>query len=212
MAQAQGPSNTKRQVRGDTSRHEILGAARRLIEAHGYDGMTISALASQSGLPPSSIYWHFSSKEGVLLEFLRSTADYYTVAPVSMDRDELPRERLKRRMRATAEAIVAHPVFLRNQLLLQLQDHDLDAVASELICSRQLGRDALAGALAQAYDAQPQPVRELLVARLTDLGLAMCDGAFVTLQFEDGDYYVGLIEQIADALSLLADQIIAAAK
>lgn len=212
MAQAQGPSNTKRQVRGDTSRHEILGAARRLIEAHGYDGMTISALASQSGLPPSSIYWHFSSKEGVLLAFLRSTADYYTVAPVSMDRDELPRERLKRRMRATAETIVAHPVFLRNQLLLQLQDHDLDAVAPELICSRQLGRDALAGALAQAYDAQPQPVRELLVARLTDLGLAMCDGAFVTMQFTDGDYYIGLIEQIADALSLLADQIIAAAK
>jgi AcrR family transcriptional regulator len=211
MAHAEGPSHTKRQVRGDTSRHEILRAAQRLIEAHGYDGMTISALARESGLPPSSIYWHFSSKEGVLLEFLRRSADYYTVEPVSIDRDELPRERLKRRMRATAEAIVAHPVFLRNQLLLQLQDHELDAVAPELIGSRQLGRDTLAGALAEAYDAQPQAVRELLVARLTDLGLAMCDGAFVSMQFEDGDYYVALIEQIADALSLLADQIIAAA-
>ena len=49
------------------------------------------------------------------------------------------------------------------------------------------------------------------MARLTDLALTMCDGAFATMQFEDGRYYVALIEQIADALSLLADRIIAEA-
>lgn len=40
--------------------------ASRLMATRGYDGTSISALAKSSGLPASSIYWHFGSKEGVL--------------------------------------------------------------------------------------------------------------------------------------------------
>ncbi len=59
-------ARTKRQLQGDQSREEILDAATRLMAARGYAGTSVSDIARESGLPASSIYWHFASKTGVL--------------------------------------------------------------------------------------------------------------------------------------------------
>src|SRR5436190_1998682 len=57
---------TRRQEQGEQSREVILEAAARLMAANGFDGASISSISKESGLPASSIYWHFTSKEGVL--------------------------------------------------------------------------------------------------------------------------------------------------
>ena len=36
------------------------------MAARGYSGTSVSDIARESGLPASSIYWHFASKTGVL--------------------------------------------------------------------------------------------------------------------------------------------------
>jgi AcrR family transcriptional regulator len=57
------------------SRDVILDAAATLMAEHGYAGTSISAICAASGLPPSSVYWHFRSKEGVLKAVLDRSAD-----------------------------------------------------------------------------------------------------------------------------------------
>jgi AcrR family transcriptional regulator len=60
-----------------TSRDAILDAAYELMAERGYAGTSISAICAASGLPPSSVYWHFHSKEGVLQAVLDRSARHY---------------------------------------------------------------------------------------------------------------------------------------
>ena len=57
-----GPS--KRLLQGAKSRDEILDAAMRMMSVRGFDGTSVADIARESGLPNSSIYWHFNSKAG----------------------------------------------------------------------------------------------------------------------------------------------------
>lgn len=52
--------------RGERSKDAILDAAEKLLGERGYAATSISAICAAAGLPPSSVYWHFASKAGVL--------------------------------------------------------------------------------------------------------------------------------------------------
>lgn len=62
-----------RRARGDV-RAQVLDAATRLIARHGFDGMTIQAVADEVGIRKPSVLHHFESKEalraGVIGEIL----------------------------------------------------------------------------------------------------------------------------------------------
>src|SRR6202049_5221452 len=53
--------------RGVRSRELVLAAAERLMAEHGYDAASVAALKEAAGIPMSSIYHYFGSKDGVLL-------------------------------------------------------------------------------------------------------------------------------------------------
>jgi len=44
------------------AKEEILAEARRIAQAHGYNGMNFRELADRVGIKPASIYHHFASK------------------------------------------------------------------------------------------------------------------------------------------------------
>ena len=52
-----------RQEQGAQSRQRILDAAERLVGERGYTAASMSLISRASGLPASSIYWHFGSEE-----------------------------------------------------------------------------------------------------------------------------------------------------
>lgn len=52
--------------RGREGRVKILRAMLQLVDEKGFEGATIAELARRSGLPASSVYWHFSSKDEIL--------------------------------------------------------------------------------------------------------------------------------------------------
>ncbi|MEU0312233.1 TetR/AcrR family transcriptional regulator [Nocardioides sp. NPDC006273] len=52
------------------SRQMILEAALRLAAERGYVGTTMALVRRATGLPPSSLYWHFSNKDQLLAEAL----------------------------------------------------------------------------------------------------------------------------------------------
>lgn len=47
---------------GTSAREVILTEARRIAQAHGYNGMNFRELADRVGIKPASIYHHFASK------------------------------------------------------------------------------------------------------------------------------------------------------
>ena len=173
----------KRLEQGDRSREDILDAAGRLMAARGYDGMSISALAKESGLPASSIYWHFGSKEGVLKAVMERGAARF-VASTSLA--GLPREgssvaRLSWVLERAARVIEEQPDFLRLQsiLLLSAPPGGVNAAVAELREQQRLGlRDALAVCLAEP--GAPPAVE--IADRIVDFASATFEGAFLSAQ------------------------------
>lgn len=53
-------------ARGAASRVQILEAAVGLLRDHGYAGLSIARICERADVAPTSIYWHFGSKAGLM--------------------------------------------------------------------------------------------------------------------------------------------------
>ena len=201
---------TRRQEQGEQSREVILDAAARLMAANGFDGASISSISKESGLPASSIYWHFSSKEGVLAAVMERGAERFfeSLGPVATEDEASPGERLRALYRRASAAIRQDPGFLRLFMLLLLSGHHDETVHRVRRTARELVRDALRS----AYGGEGSVVATTVADELADIGLAMFDGAFLAVQ-NDGDLdYEELLVTMADALAALADAAVARAR
>ena len=86
-----------RQRQAHETRRRIVGATRRLLEAEGYAGMTVEAVARRAEVAVQTVYAVFGSKTGILAELLNETtfgADYEnTVQQILEEKD--PEKRLR---------------------------------------------------------------------------------------------------------------------
>ena len=71
--------------RGARSRELVLDAAERLIAENGYGSATVAALVEEAGIPPSSVYHYFDSKEGILLAVMERGAERFFEALPAFD-------------------------------------------------------------------------------------------------------------------------------
>jgi|GEM_PF-402829 len=60
----------RRNRQGDASRRRILEAALGIAAESGYRAATIARITEETGLPASSIFWHFKNKQVLLAEAL----------------------------------------------------------------------------------------------------------------------------------------------
>src|SRR4051812_15936614 len=105
MTQQAVPSLTKRQQLGERSRREILDAASELLARQGYAGTSISQLSKACGLPVSSIYWHFNSKEGVLAAVVEENVVQFLDGLPGVEHFEgTPLKRLQRMLDALSDS------------------------------------------------------------------------------------------------------------
>jgi AcrR family transcriptional regulator len=58
--------------RGDLRERAILDAAERLIERHGFDGISMEAIAQEVGITRSSLYFYFDSRQSVATALFES--------------------------------------------------------------------------------------------------------------------------------------------
>jgi AcrR family transcriptional regulator len=56
-------------------RNQILAIAARLFSTHGYAATTVRDIADEAGILSGSLYHHFSSKEAIFQEILRTFMD-----------------------------------------------------------------------------------------------------------------------------------------
>src|SRR6185312_16264396 len=108
--------------RGVRSREAVLDAAERLMAEHGYEAATVSALVDEAGIPPSSIYHYFGSKEGVLLAVMERGAARFFEALPDIDRRVGSRaDHLTTVVETIAETLGRHPDFLRILVVMAAQ-------------------------------------------------------------------------------------------
>lgn len=121
---APAASSRRRRANGQASRERILDAAAEIAGERGYEGTSISLVSERSGLPASSIYWHFSNKDELIAAVIdRSFKQWVELLTADDDRPNRPTtdDALRAAMQRTGAALTLSPDFLRLGLMLILE-------------------------------------------------------------------------------------------
>lgn len=197
---------TKRQRQGEDSRDVILDATERLMSTQGYAATSISHIRRETGLPASSIYWHFGSKEGVLAAVMERGAERYFA--------QIPRNSpdIETRRAAVAKLMVANPDFFRLMYMLSLERSDHPAVAAAIRRVRDTAISGFADVIRQMLPDGVAPEQaDRVVTELAAVATAMSDGVFFAEHLEpdstDVDrMYVRLIQAIEALIPILLEE------
>jgi AcrR family transcriptional regulator len=169
---------TKKQQQGEQSREQILDATEKLMATRGYAATSISDIRKACGLPPSSIYWHFGSKDGVLAAVMERGAErYFAAIPVEAD--------IEQQLAAVIAQQEQHPEFLRLFLLLSLERSEDPAVAEIVRRVRDRAIARFRDAVAPLLPADvPAATARHVVAELAAVATAQSDGIFLAAHLE----------------------------
>ena len=199
-------SLTKKQQQGADSREIILDATERLMATKGFAATSISDIRKACGLPPSSIYWHFGSKEGVLAAVMERGANRFFAAIPTWEEADAPAERKTATLKSVAAGQLSqHPEFLRLFYMLSLERSSDPAVGEVVRRVRDIAiarfRDAISHMLPS--DAPPDKAGRV-VGELTAFAVALSDGVFFADHLEpDGTDVDRMYHRLWQALAAL---------
>jgi len=116
-----------RTQQGSQSRERILQAALDLIGERGYAATSVDSLCKRAKIMKTALYWHFGSKEGLLIALLERVAtDWLDEIEQHASAPGTPIERLDRALARLRDQIELRPRHLRLVLsvLLELGETD----------------------------------------------------------------------------------------
>ena len=187
--------------RGARSREAVLDAAERLIAEHGYEAATVSALVEEAGVPASSVYHYFGSKEGVLLAVMeRGAKRYLGEVPAFGRRIGSRQEHLRVLVETAASLLDRHPDFLRILVVMATQpmsagEGEVHRVVNRV---RELALQRLREQMEIVFALDPESISADHLARFA---LAAFDGAFVAHQSHPEVTIAELLEHLPAALA-----------
>lgn len=192
------PAPTKKQQQGEQSRELILDATERLMATRGYAATSINDIRKACGLPPSSIYWHFGSKEGVLAAVMERGANrFFAAIPTSEDAEG--------QLAVLSTLQSQHPDFLRLFYMLSLERGTDPAVAAVIRRVRDTAIGRFRDAITPLLPAGVPPVKaERVVTELTTMAVALSDGVFFAEHLEpDGTDVERVYRRLYQAMAAL---------
>ena len=182
-ASARGGTGNARNGRAQRSSDRILAAAAELARERGIHGTTIAAVSKRSGLPASSIYWHFADKDELFAELIRTDFARWlaTVPQWSAPEDTPLRDGLARILRsAVPKTLREMPDFIRIGMQVVLDQREAYAAArSAFLATHAQTFEMIRAWLDRTLPPETDPVDIEALARLI---LAFCDGALVASQ------------------------------
>jgi len=187
--------------RGTRSREAVLDAAERVMAEQGFEAATVARIVAEAGIPPSSIYHYFGSKEGVLVAVMeRGARRFHEALPEGTTRFGSQDQHLRALVAAVAATLEAHLDFLRMLIVLATLPRkpgngDVHTVVNRV---RALALDRLATQFGVVFAIPPDGD---LARDLARFALAAFEGAFVAYQAGDA--------RLADTLQFLPDALIA---
>jgi AcrR family transcriptional regulator len=204
-----GPKTPRRHRQGEESRQRILDAVIHIAAERGYEGTTVALVSERSGLPVSSIYWHFGKKDDLIAAVIQRSFDEW-----ESGLDELPdlspdmnrREMLTAVLRHEAGSLADHPDFLRFGLMLALEGRAQEPRARRIFLTvRRRSLERIERGL-RVFLALQGTDDEAFAHRAAVLTMAAVDGLFIARQV---DVEVDLDEHfsmLAAALELLFEE------
>jgi AcrR family transcriptional regulator len=186
--------------RGARSREAVLDAAERLMAEQGYEAASVAALVKEAGVPPSSIYHYFGSKEGVLLAVMERGAERFFAALPAFDaRAGSQRDHLRALTETVAATLTRQPDFLRILVVLAAQpagagEGEVHHVVNRV---RELALERLREQMEIVFGLARDGAAADHLARFA---LAAFDGAFVATQSSAQVTLGGLLEHLPAAL------------
>src|ERR1700694_1633102 len=178
------------------------------MSEHGYTATTISMITELTGLPPSSIYFQFGSKENLLAEVLEHVATNIRLAVLPGARTSgggRGRVGLIRQACAGAPPGSSDSRRLLMMVALQLSDSG-DRVTEALQHIRRRRLDEWKRAIIEIGDLPPDSESCEEVERLAEFALAASDGWFLASQVVDEGHSRALGEVLTRTLSVLAQR------
>jgi AcrR family transcriptional regulator len=204
------PRSSRRAEQSEESRQRILDATEKIAVERGYAGTSISAVIERSGLPASSIYWHFSNKDELFAAVIGRSylawQDATGLGPgksVTWSAD--CHEAIRAIVSAVGRGITQSPEFLRLGLMVCLEERPVEPRAREIFLGvRAEYLEELVDAFSYATSDLPWPVRRTLPRKLAYFLLAAADGLFVTQLLADDDFDLSQqLEQLTFAVESL---------
>lgn len=160
---------------GEQSRERILDAATEVATERGYEGTTISLVSKKSGLPPTSIYWHFADKDDLIAAVIERSFGRW-LAALDLPGGALVQERVADLGTQVAKALLDAPDFIRLGLMLALERRPVEPRAREMFL--QVRDAAFRRFEAVVRDVAPELDAEG-VRLLTTYAIAGADGLFI---------------------------------
>ena len=186
--------------RGVKSRELVLDAAERVMAEEGFEAATLARAVEEAGIPMSSVYHYFGSKEGILLAVMERGAErFFSDLPDWDMRVGRPAEHLARVLATTTATLARHPNFLRLLIVFAAQprstgDGEIRAVVSA--CA-SLGLAQLRTQIALTFGDDPDSA---ITDQLAHFALATIDGAFVATQADTELELERLLEPLPPAI------------
>lgn len=194
------PAAVRPNRRGVRSRERVLDAAERIMAARGFEAATLARVVEESGIPMSSVYHYFGSKETILLAVMERGAErFFADLPDLSRRPGRPVQHLTRVVSGAVGTLERHPDFLRMLIVFAAQppatsDGDIQSVVRRV---RDRALELLRGQIAAAFRDDP---RNPATDQLARFALAAIDGAFMACQADRGVTLEGLLLPLAPAL------------
>jgi AcrR family transcriptional regulator len=186
--------------RGIRSRELVLDAAERVMAEHGFEAATLARVVQEAGIPMSSVYHYYGSKDGILLAVMeRGAQRFFADLPDWNRRIGRPAEHLATALSTAAQALERHPNFLRLLIVFAVQPPAEDGGEIDVVVARvrRLGLDRLRDQIAIAFGDDPNSPVTIELARIA---LATIDGAFIASQADSTVKLAHLLEPLAPAI------------
>jgi AcrR family transcriptional regulator len=198
----------RRHANGEESRRRILQAAFEIAAELGYEGTSMAKVSERSGLPPSSLYWHFRNKDELLaavieesFEAWRASVPSWGPVPAGVTR----RDHVAALLRRAVHTYATSPAFWRLGLMLALERRVVEASArARFLAIRERVLDVLADWWRSVLPPPDDPASGAAPELLAQFTMATTDGMFVASQIGDAWDFPALADLLADALDQAA--------
>jgi AcrR family transcriptional regulator len=211
---AMPPKTVRRARRGAESQQAILDATIAIAAERGYERTTIVLVSERSGLPASSIYWHFRNKDELFAAVIeRGFVEWSKELERSQSvvQGAKRRERLSGVIERVVGSLTANPDFLLLGLMLSLERQATPTRARDMFVEvRARAYELIVDAILRELPAGTPDTSALAVARnLALLTFTAAEGLFIAAQVPlPGPDPAEMPRTLAAAVDLLIEEAI----
>ena len=197
--------------RGVRSRELVLDAAERVMAEHGYEAATLARVVGEAGIPMSSVYHYFGSKDGILLAVMeRGAGRFFADLPEWSESAAGPEEHLARVVSGAARTLERHPGFLRLLIGFAAQPPAAGGGEVQAVVGR-VRSHALELLRTQIAAAFGDDRHSSIADRLARFALAAFDGAFLASQSDPAVTLERLLQPLVPSLAASRRELLTAA-